>query len=148
MNQDHPNPDGGGRLLRIGPAVKRAGKVQPIHPAVVLDDRLVFVSGQVPMRDGKPACADIAGQTHFTIDLIEEILQRCGCTLTDVVKVTAWLVSAEDYPEFNRAYGERFAVESAPARSTVIAGLIAPVRLEMEAVAMRPGPATVERGCG
>jgi enamine deaminase RidA (YjgF/YER057c/UK114 family) len=101
-----PTHSGTGRdngLRRIGPPTQRAGEVQPIHPAVVVDDRLVYVSGQVPMRDGKPACADIAGQTHFTIDFIEQILARAGCALTDVVKVTAWLVDPEDYPAFNQA---------------------------------------------
>lgn len=129
------------RLERIGPPVERAGVVQPIHPAVALDQGLVFVSGQVPMSQGRPVCDDIAGQTHATIDRLEDILGRAGCSLADVVKVTVWLTDANDYPGFHRAYGERFAVESAPARSTVVAGLVAPVRVEMEAIAVRPAPA-------
>lgn len=117
----------------------RAGQVQPISPAVIADGRLVFVSGQVPMLNGQPAAADIAGQTHAAIDMIETILERAGCTLADVVKITVWLVNPADYPAFNAAYAERFAPEQAPARSTVIAGLIAPVLVEIEAVALRPG---------
>ena len=124
-------------IRHIGPPVERAGKVQPISPAVVVDDRLVFVAGQVPMRNGQPAGADIASQTHYTLDLIEAILQRAGCTLADVVKTTVWLVDGRDYPGFNDAYAERFPAATAPARSTVIAGLIAPVLVEIEAVALR-----------
>lgn len=127
-------------IRHIGPPVERAGKVQPISPAVVVDDRLVFVAGQVPMRNGQPAGDDIASQTHYTLDLIEAILQRAGCTLADVVKTTVWLVDAKDYPGFNDAYAERFPAATAPARSTVISGLIAPVLIEIEAVALRrPG---------
>lgn len=127
-------------IRHLGPPVERAGKVQPISPAVVVDDRLVFVAGQVPMRNGQPAGDDIASQTHYTLDLIEAILQRAGCTLADVVKTTVWLVDAKDYPGFNDAYAERFPAATAPARSTVIAGLIAPVLIEIEAVALRrPG---------
>lgn len=124
-------------IRHIGPPVERAGKVQPISPAVVVDDRLVFVAGQVPMRNGQPAGDDIASQTHYTLDLIEAILQRAGCTLADVVKTTVWLVDAKDYPGFNDAYAERFPAATAPARSTVISGLIAPVLVEIEAVALR-----------
>jgi 2-iminobutanoate/2-iminopropanoate deaminase len=104
---------------------------------VVADDRFVFVAGQVPMRNGKPAGEDIASQTHYTLDLIEGILQRAGCTLADVVKTTVWLVDAKDYPGFNDAYAERFPAATAPARSTVISGLIAPVLVEIEAIALR-----------
>jgi 2-iminobutanoate/2-iminopropanoate deaminase len=128
------NPTG---IRHLGPPVQRAGKVQPISPAVVVDERLVFVAGQVPMRDGKPAGDDIASQTHYTLDLIAAILQDAGCTLDDVVKTTVWLVDAADYPGFNDAYAERFPAATAPARSTVIAGLIAPVKVEIEAIALR-----------
>lgn len=131
-----PNPG----IEYIGPPVERAGKVQPISPAVVVEDRLVFVAGQVPMHNGQPAGDDIASQTHYTLDLIEAILQRAGCTMADVVKTTVWLVNAKDYPGFNEAYAERFPAATAPARSTVISGLIAPVLVEIEAVALRrPG---------
>lgn len=124
-------------IQHLGPPVQRAGVVQPISPAVIADDRFVFVAGQVPMRNGQPAGDDIASQTHYTLDLIEAILQRAGCTLADVVKTTVWLVDAKDYPGFNAAYAERFAAATAPARSTVISGLIAPVLVEIEAVALR-----------
>lgn len=126
------------QIERLGPPVARGGQVQPISPAVAWD-RLVFVSGQVPMAQGRPCASDIAGQTEAALDMIEAILARAGCTLADVVKTTVWLTDVADYPAFNAAYARRFAPEAAPARSTVIAGLIAPVKVEIEAVAVRPG---------
>lgn len=131
MASDKPS-----HLQHIGPVV-RAGQVQPISRAVAWD-RLVFVSGQVPMVQGQPAAPDMAGQTHATIDLIESILAEAGCTLADVVKTTVWITDAEEYPAFNAAYAQRFPADSAPARSTVVSGLIAPVKVEIEAVAVRP----------
>lgn len=124
-------------IQHLGPPVQRAGVVQPISPAVIADDRFVFVAGQVPMRNGQPAGEDIVSQTHYTLDLIETILRQAGCTLADVVKTTVWLVNAADYPGFNAAYAEHFPAATAPARSTVISGLIAPVLVEIEAVALR-----------
>lgn len=129
-----------GAIEHLG-AVVRAGQRQPISAAVAWD-RLVFVSGQVPMADGRPSAPDIAGQTHAALDLVAGVLAEAGCTLADVVKVTAWLTDAADYPTFNAAYAERFRPGQAPARSTVIAGLIAPVKVEIEAVAVRPTAAS------
>jgi len=127
-----PNPPA---LERRGGAVIRQGAVQPITPVVIAGQRLAFVSGQVPMRDGKPAAPDIAGQTHAVIDQIESLLQAAGSGLDRVAKITVWLVDAGDYPAFNAAYAERFG-EHPPARSTVISGLLAPVKIEMEAIAV------------
>ena len=129
----------GQELERLGPVV-RAGQRQPISAAVAWD-RLVFVSGQVPMRGGAPSAPDIAGQTHAVLDGIAATLADAGCSLADVVKTTVWLTDAVDYPAFNAAYGERFGADAAPARSTEIAGLIAPVKVEIEAVAVRPARA-------
>ncbi|GAA5233273.1 RidA family protein [Verticiella sediminum] len=123
-------------IVRRGQVV-RAGQVQPIAPVVIADGPLAFVSGQVPMVQGRPAAEDIAGQTHAALDMIEAVLASCGATLADVVKATVWLTRAEDYPGFNAAYAERMG-GAPPARSTVVSGLIAPVLVEIEAVAVVP----------
>lgn len=125
-------------IEHFGPVV-RAGIEQPLSLAVAWD-RLVFVSGQVPLVNGQPAAPDIAGQTLATLDLVQDILARTGCRLQDVVKATVWLTDAADYPAFNAAWRERFPPSTAPARSTVIAGLIAAVKVEIEVVAVRPPP--------
>ncbi|MBU4609549.1 RidA family protein [Achromobacter sp. GG226] len=127
-------------ITRLGGPVMRAGQRQPITPVVLANGPLAFVSGQVPMIDGRPAADDIAGQTHATLDMIEALLAHAGARLSDVVKVNVWLTRAEDYPGFNAAYAERMG-EAPPARSTVISGLIAPVLVEIEAVAVVPGTA-------
>jgi enamine deaminase RidA (YjgF/YER057c/UK114 family) len=122
-------------IEHIGGPVLRGGQAQPLTAVVRVDSPLVFVSGQVPMKDGQPAAPDIAGQTRHVIGMIQAELQKAGCTLKDIVKVTVWLTHKEDYPAFNATYAEIFGTEQAPARSTVVSGLIAPVRIEMEAVA-------------
>jgi len=121
----------------IGGPVVRAGVVQPISQAT-LHNGMVFVSGQVPMVAGRPAADDIAGQTHCVIDMLAAILAQAGAGLEHVLKVNVWLTHADDYAAFHAAYGERFAQAPLPARSTVISGLIAPVRIEMEAIAVLP----------
>lgn len=131
-----PEAGGGGPLgiERRGKTV-RAGVVQPLVACTVVDRRLVFVSGQVPMIDGKPSGDDIAAQTHATIDRVEQILREAGAGLDHVVKVTAWLARREDFAGFNAAFAERFG-HCPPARSTVVCGLVPPVMVEIEAVAV------------
>lgn len=126
----------GSGIQHLAPVV-RGGKPQPLSSAVAWE-RLVFVSGQVPPSAGGAVPPDIATQTHAAIDAVEAILRDAGCTLADVVKTTVWLTDASDYPGFNAAYAERFPHGAAPARSTVVAGLIAPARVEIEVVAVRP----------
>ncbi|OUI85406.1 hypothetical protein HC62_11170 [Acetobacter tropicalis] len=105
--------------------------------AATAQGTLLFVAGQVPMRAGKPNGEDITTQTHAVIDMIRNILVRHGCSLSDIVKTTIWLTDARDYPAFNSAYAAHFCTD-APARSTVISQLIAPVKIEMEAIAVLP----------
>lgn len=90
------------------------------------------------MERGRPSAPDMAGQTHATIDLLEAALAHAGCRLSDVVKTTVWITDTADYPAFNEAYAQRFPPSAAPARSTVVAKLISPVKIEIEAVAVRP----------
>jgi len=122
-------------IEHIGGPVLRGGQAQPLTAVVRVDGPLVFVSGQVPMKNGQPAAPDIAGQTRYVIGMIETELQKAGCTLKDIVKVTVWLTDKADYPLFNATYAEVFGIEAAPARSTVVSDLIAPVRIEMEVIA-------------
>ncbi len=122
-------------IEHIGGPVLRGGQAQPITPVIRVDAPLVFIAGLVPMVDGKPAAPDITGQTRCVIGMVEAELGKAGCRLEDIVKVTVWLTDKDDYPGFNAAYAEIFGTERAPARSTVISGLIAPVRIEMEVVA-------------
>ncbi len=125
-------------IEHIGGPVLRGGQAQPLSSVIRVDAPLVFIAGQVPMLNGQPAAPDIAGQTRYVISMIETELKKAGCGLEDIVKVTVWLTDKSDYPAFNAAYAEIFGTEKAPTRSTVISGLIAPVLIEMEAVAAVP----------
>lgn len=71
-----------------------------------------------------PCCA-----TSWTFDCLPPRQEGVEATLTTDV---------DEYPVFNAAYAQRFPAASAPARSTVVSGLIAPVKVEIEAVAVRP----------
>ena len=114
----------GGRRLSLSRAV-RAGD-------------LVFLTGQVPMRDGAPmTTGTIEEQTRVTIELIGETLKEAGCTFSDVVKSMVWLKSRDDFPGFNAVYAEYFP-DGPPARSALVSDFLVDVRVEIECIAYKP----------
>jgi enamine deaminase RidA (YjgF/YER057c/UK114 family) len=64
-------------------------------------------------------------------------LRAAGCTLDDVVKVSAFLADLDDFEAFNRVYAEHFAPPY-PVRTTVRAGLADGLLVEIDAVARKP----------
>ena len=111
------------------------GTTVPLSPGFLSGDFL-FLSGQLAFNDdGTPHAGDIAEQTERCLGSIERLLSEAGLDRNDVVKVTAWLTNAEDFPGFNQAYAAFFA-DHRPARSTVCSQLLLPgARVEIEAVA-------------
>ncbi|MER5737277.1 MULTISPECIES: RidA family protein [unclassified Streptomyces] len=90
---------------------------------------LVFVSGTSSRRpDGGFAGAsadpmgvtdlDIRVQTRAVLDNIAGILAAAGGGLDDLVSVTAYLVSMNDFGGYNEVYAEYFD-ETGPTRTTV-----------------------------
>ena len=102
--------------------------------------RVVYTSGQIGLDPKSNALAEgVGAQTKQVIANLEAVLAAAGMTLGDVVKTTVFLVDMGDFDAMNKAYGSAFS-EPYPARSTVaVAGLPKGARVEIDAVAMRPG---------
>lgn len=111
---------------------------------------LVFVSGTSSRRlDGTFEGADVDAmgvtkldikvQTRAVIRNIGEILNHAGLTLSDVVEVSCFIVSMNDFGGFNEVWAEFFG-ENGPTRTTVaVHQLPHPLLLvEMKAVAFDP----------
>lgn len=107
------------------------------HAAAATGTRLLHLSGQTPIdpRTGALVEGDVAAQTDRVFDNLSAVLGAAGASLADVVKVTVFLTSMDDFAAMNGAYAARFA-EPFPARTTVaVAGLPLGARVEIEAVA-------------
>jgi 2-aminomuconate deaminase len=61
---------------------------------------------------------DIRDQTRAVLENIRDILQSVGAKLDDVVEITTYLVSMNDFARYNEVYGEFFDYDG-PARTTV-----------------------------
>ena len=102
----------------------------------------VFISGQVAVRsDGSTVVGDFDAEVRAVLDNVRAVCRAAGGDLSDVCKVTAFLLNATLFEPFNAIYRGYFA-EPLPARSTVLAPLSNPdLRIEVEAIAYIPRPA-------
>ncbi len=107
--------------------------------AAVRTGNLLFVSGQVGMRGGKIG-EGVEEQTRFTLENISDVLAQAGCSLADLMKVTAFITDMSLWPKMNEVYREYFPSDP-PARSALGANALAlpGLLVEMECVAEIPG---------
>jgi 2-aminomuconate deaminase len=128
------------------------GKAKPRgrFPHIVRAGDYLFVSGtssRLPDNtfvgasadDSGTAAVDIRQQTRAVIENIRDILRTEGADLSNVVEVTTFLVSMNDFGGYNEVYGEYFD-ESGPARTTVaVHQLPHPLlTIEIKAIAYAP----------
>jgi 2-aminomuconate deaminase len=96
------------------------------------------IAGAEP-RPGSAPILDIRAQTRAVIENIRDILAAAGASLADVVELSTFLVSMDDFKGYNEVYSEFFGFDG-PARTTVaVAQLPHPqLLIEIKAVAWRP----------
>ncbi|HEX7745875.1 MAG TPA: RidA family protein [Micromonosporaceae bacterium] len=129
-----------------------AGKAVPRgrFPHVKVAGGFVFVSGTSARRPDNsiPGAAadefgtvslDIRVQTRAVIENIRDLLRAVGADLSDLVQVTTYLVSMNDFGGYNEVYAEYFD-ETGPTRTTVAVHQLPHPHLliEIQAVAVLP----------
>lgn len=122
----------------IGKPMKIGDRTLPLSAGVQANGFL-FLSGQLGTDAGfRLAGEDVEAQTRQALENVKALLAEAGCTLADVVKVTAFITEAPLSTGFNSVYAEYFP-EAPPARSTVVSGLLLPgAVVEVEAIAALP----------
>ena len=109
----------------------------PYSPVVVSDGH-VFTAGQVGFdASGDVVDGGIEEQTRQALENVQACLAAAGCTMRDVVKVTAFLADLDDFAAYNVVYASFFD-EPYPARTTVGARLPGTLLVEIEALARVP----------
>jgi 2-iminobutanoate/2-iminopropanoate deaminase len=99
----------------------------------------VFISGQGPLdpRTLRVRGATIEEQTEVTIRNVQAIAEASGGSLDDVVKVSAFLSSIDDFAAFDETYARLLDVRPRPARTTVACELKG-IMIEIDAVLYAP----------
>ena len=113
---------------------------KPVGPysQAVISDTLVFISGQIPLdpKFQKIVKGGIEAQTGQVLENLKNILKSLDLTLADVMKTSVFLSDLNDFQNFNKVYS-RYFDKNPPARTTVQAGLMAGVLLEIDAIAKK-----------
>lgn len=107
------------------------------HAAVVGDT--IHLAGMIGLNEdfSAPVEGGAGPETTRALRLAEQILQECGASLADVVKVGAYLIDLDDYEAVNEAYIGVFGPRT-PARFAVgCASLLFGARVELECTASR-----------
>lgn len=81
---------------------------------------LVFVSGQLPVQpDGTHTFSgSFDVQARQAINNLLEIVKEAGSSISQLLKVTVYIVGVEYWPEFNKIYAEMLG-DVKPARAIV-----------------------------
>jgi 2-iminobutanoate/2-iminopropanoate deaminase len=119
--------------------VEALGRLPAFSHAVVAGD-FIYVSGTLGTKPGGLDLVEggTREQTTQTLRNIETILQECGASLADLVKVNVFLSDMRTFPEMNAAYLEIIGSDP-PARITVgRAELALGGAVEIDAVAYKP----------
>ena len=72
--------------------------------------KVIAIAGTAPLGpDGKTvAPGDPKAQARRCLEIVREALERCGASLTDVVRTRILLTCIEDWEQVARAHGEFF----------------------------------------
>jgi 2-iminobutanoate/2-iminopropanoate deaminase len=100
----------------------------------------VYVSGQFGTDEaGNITPGGLAAQAKAALENVLKAVRQAGGTATDVVKITAYLTSLDDYQRYNEVRREIFAPNLPTSTAVAVAGLILKeASIEIDAVAFVP----------
>ena len=120
------------------------------YPHLRIVGDLVFVSGTsarqpdgeikgASVADDGRVTLDIRAQTQAVLESIAALLADVDLSLGDLVDVTTFLVSMDDFDGYNDVYAEFFSSESGPTRTTVAVHQLPHPHLAVEIKAVARG---------
>lgn len=124
---------------KIVTTAKAPAAIGPYSQAVV-HRGTAYLSGQIPIdpATGQVVEGGIEAQTERVLENLKGLLEACGATLADVLKVTVYLRDLGEFARMNEVFARYFA-EDPPARATIEAArLPRDVRIEVDAIAAVP----------
>ena len=114
--------------------------IGPYSQAVRFGDT-VYLSGQIPLdpQTMELVEGDIGTRARRVFDNLAAVMQEAGGSLSDIVKLTIYLVDLEQFGQVNEVMAEYFDAPF-PSRATVaVAALPKGAPIEVEAVAHLAG---------
>lgn len=107
----------------------------PTFSAAVIAGSLMHISGQIGSDASGHVRGDCGQQIAVCLQKIDQLLVAAHASRADVVKLTAYLVHAEDFALYVEAKASWVASPAPAGTAVVVAGLLAPSALvEIEAL--------------
>jgi len=100
----------------------------------------IYVSGQFGTDEaGAITPGGLAAESKAALENVLKAVRDAGGTAADVVKITAYLTSLDDYPRYNEVRREVFGPNLPASTAVAVAGLIlTAASIEIDAVAFVP----------
>lgn len=115
---------------------KGAGSQQLPFASAVEAAGWLYVSGQVPLRDGELVTGNIAAQARQAIQNLIAVLNEAGYGPEHVVRCGVWLDDPRDFSAFNAVFREFFG-QNPPARACVQSHMVIDCKVEIDCVAYK-----------
>lgn len=129
--------------------INLANSGKPIAPFVpgTLADGVVYVLGTLPFDNENNVVhpGDAAAQTRHVLDIIKQVIETAGGTLSDVTFNSIFITDWANYAAINQVYAEYFPADR-PARYCIQCGLVKPEALIEIASIAHIGPPTQDKG--
>ena len=110
------------------------------HHAVIIPagSRIAYVSGQIGFRKDGTVADDVEEQAEQTWKNVMACVQAADMGVEDIVKITAYLVNADDYPIFVQMRSKYLGQARPASTAFLVKALLKPEwRFEIEAVAAK-----------
>ncbi len=124
-------------MTKIQP-VNTTGAPQAIGPysQAVIAGNLAFLSGQIPLvpETMEIVEGDLQAQARQVFTNLAAVIEACGSTPADVVKLTIYLTDLSEFPRVNDMMSQFFR-EPYPARATIeVSALPKGAQIEVDAI--------------
>lgn len=96
----------------------------------------LYISGQVPMRNGELVAGNITAQSRQAIQNLLAILKEAGYGPEHIVRCGVWLDDPRDFAAFNAVFREFFG-EHPPSRACVVSSMVVDCKVEIDCVAYK-----------
>lgn len=129
---------------------RNASRIGAFSDTVVIragEGRWIYVSGQIGLdpTEDRPL-SDFGDEVDRCLKSVADALAECNASLSDVVRITAYLTDLADYAIFADVRSRAF-TNALPASTAVqVSGLLAGARVEIDAVAFKRGTLDQETG--
>jgi len=104
----------------------------------IISRGMLFTAGQIPVNPetGKIISNNFEHQVRQVLENIKAVVEEAGSNLTDIIKLTVYLIDLDNFQILNKVFSEYFDSEP-PARAAIqVARLPLDVQVEIDAIAV------------